>query len=385
MIGKQVKGKSFRGVLNYLHSKEDSKLIGGNMFGKSPRTLAAEFKAARDLNPRLQKAVYHASLSLPKTEQLDDESWNAIADDYMQGMGFEGSQYVVYRHHDTDHDHAHIVASRTRITDGSTVNDSWERLRSQNVIRKLEQDYQLEEVAPSWEHERRGQTTGERRQLDRTQEGSQRKKLQDSIDDAAQDGLTMPQLLVRLKDDGIDAQVKFTRTGQVKGISYGTEDGFAFSGTKLGQAYTFPGLQKHRGVSYDPQMMREIVTTNRRSPATPQQQRDQQQQRTQTVAPIAAYFLNNEGETHFEGSDHTINWDKESQTMSLTENLSGRTVMKAEWDGEQWQDRGSSLNQDLTDYFDTVVFPKAKENRQALEEEQRQRQRERERQRGLEL
>jgi hypothetical protein len=182
VIGKQVKGKSFRGVLNYLHSKEDSKLIGGNMFGKSPRTLAAEFKAARDLNPRLQKAVYHSSLSLPKTEQLDDESWNAIADDYMQGMGFEGSQYVVYRHHDTDHDHAHIVASRTRITDGSTVNDSWERLRSQNVIRKLEQDYQLEEVAPSWEHERRGQTTGERRQLDRTQEGSQRKKLQDSIE-----------------------------------------------------------------------------------------------------------------------------------------------------------------------------------------------------------
>jgi len=47
--------------------------------------------------------------------------------------------------------------------------------------------------------------------------------------------------------------------------------------------------------------------------------------------------------------------------------------MKAEWDGQQWQDWGSSLSQDLTDYFETVVLPKAKDNRQALEEEQRQR------------
>ena len=186
----------------------------------------------------------------------------------------------------------------------------------------------------------------------------------------------MPQLMDQLKDAGIDAQVKFTRTGKVKGISY-EKDGIAFSGTKLGQAYTFPGLQKHRGVSYDPQMNREVIAANRRELATPEQKSQQQQQRTQTVASIAAYLLNNEGKKHFEGSSHTINWDEESQTMSLSENSSGRTVMKAEWDGQQWQDRGSSLSREKTDYFETVVFPSSKENRQALEEEQRQR--------GLEL
>jgi hypothetical protein len=35
-----------------------------------------------------------------------------------------------------------------------------------------------------------------------------------------------------------------------KGISYNL-DGVALSGTQLGKAYTFSGLQKHRGVSYD--------------------------------------------------------------------------------------------------------------------------------------
>jgi hypothetical protein len=47
-------------------------------------------------------------------------------------------------------------------------------------------------------------------------------------------------------------QVGLTRTGIgfSKGISYNL-DGVALSGTQLGKAYTFSGLQKHRGVSYD--------------------------------------------------------------------------------------------------------------------------------------
>jgi hypothetical protein len=148
MIGKQVKGQSFRGVLNYLHHKEQAQLIGGNMVGQTPRTLAAEFGVARALNPQLTKAVYHASLSLPKEEQLDAERWNAIATDYMNGMGFQDSQYVVYRHGDRDHDHIHIVASRIRITDGTTVSDSWDYPRSEKLIRALEKQYDLTPAPP---------------------------------------------------------------------------------------------------------------------------------------------------------------------------------------------------------------------------------------------
>jgi len=45
-------------------------------------------------------------------------------------------------------------------------------------------------------------------------------------------------------------QVTQTGIGFSKGISYNL-DGVALSGTQLGKAYTFSGLQKHRGVSYD--------------------------------------------------------------------------------------------------------------------------------------
>jgi hypothetical protein len=177
MIGNQVKGTSFRGVLNYLHAKEGAELLGGTMAGETPRELAAEFRLSRQLNWRVKKAVYHASLSLPKTEYLEDGDWLAIAQDYLHEMGFEGCQYVVYRHTDQDHDHIHIVASRIRLTDGKTVSDSWDYRRSEQVIRKLEREYQLEAVLPSWAREKRASTTGECRFSDRTGIASVREQL----------------------------------------------------------------------------------------------------------------------------------------------------------------------------------------------------------------
>ncbi|NJO99026.1 MAG: hypothetical protein HC764_26045 [Pleurocapsa sp. CRU_1_2] len=45
------------------------------------------------------------------------------------------------------------------------------------------------------------------------------------------------------------AIVRITRNGVIQGISY-SKDGISFSGTHLGAAYTFNGLQKHLGVSY---------------------------------------------------------------------------------------------------------------------------------------
>jgi hypothetical protein len=50
---------------------------------------------------------------------------------------------------------------------------------------------------------------------------------------------------------GVEVRHGFTRNGKSKGISYSFL-GQAFSGSHLGAAYTFPGLQKHKGVSYQP-------------------------------------------------------------------------------------------------------------------------------------
>ncbi|MGM3309732.1 relaxase/mobilization nuclease domain-containing protein [Anabaena sp. WFMT] len=257
MIGKHVKGKSFRGLLNYLFGKEGAKQIGGNMEGTNPRELAAEFGISRRLNPKVSRAVYHASLSLPHHESLDDDTWHEIAQKYLQAMGFDMNQYVVVRHTDRTHEHAHIAASRIQLN-GITVSDSWDNPRSEAVIRKLEKEYNLQSVQPSRRKDSRSPSTGERRQLARTGEESVRVRLQRflrsatlSLDEATHDRPTMPELIERSQQQGINVRIGYTRTGKVKGISYQL-NGVAFSGTHLGKAYTFPGLQKHLGVSYIP-------------------------------------------------------------------------------------------------------------------------------------
>jgi hypothetical protein len=74
--------------------------------------------------------------------------------------------------------------------------------------------------------------------------------LQDLIDEVTQDNPSMPEFVERLQQQGVEVQVTLTGIGLSKGISYNL-DGVALSGTQLGKAYTFSGLQKHRGVSYD--------------------------------------------------------------------------------------------------------------------------------------
>ena len=76
----------------------------------------------------------------------------------------------------------------------------------------------------------------------------------------------MPELINRLKDRGVDAKIRYTkRTGKIKGITYSL-DGITTSGTKLGRAYTFPGLQKHRGVTYEESLYMETRAASMRKP-----------------------------------------------------------------------------------------------------------------------
>ena len=254
MIGKQIKGTGFRGCLNYVLGKKDAALIGGTMCGQTPEELAAEFGIARQLRPNLKVAVFHATLSVDSTEKLEDseendQRWLAIAANYMKAMEFDNNQYAVVKHSDTEHDHIHIVASRICL-DGGVVDDSWDYYKSQETIRQLERNYNLETVAPSWETDKRAQTTGEHRQLQSKGNKSVRVQLQDLIDEVTQDNLSMPEFVERLQQQGVEVQVTLTGIGFSKGISYNL-DGVALSGTQLGKAYTFCGLQKHRGVSYD--------------------------------------------------------------------------------------------------------------------------------------
>ncbi len=264
MIGKQTKGRGFRKLLDYLHNSENAKLIGGNMSGRNARELSKEFRVSRQLNPDAERVVYHVSLSAAKDDVISEDKWCEIGNRYMKEMGFDANQYVIFRHENTDDDHVHIAASRIRMDTGLLVDDSWDYVRSEKVLRQIEIDYDLVQVQGSRERLNRTQSTGQFRRIKREQEEYEQGKrdtppepsikelVQQTIDNLSVDHPQMPTLIMRLQQAGISVRTGFTRNGKSKGISY-EKDGIAFSGTQLGAAYTFPGLQKHLRIDYQPQ------------------------------------------------------------------------------------------------------------------------------------
>jgi Relaxase/Mobilisation nuclease domain len=112
MIAKAIKGKGFRGALEYDLSKEHGRVIDTNMEGDCPRELAREFGAIRKLRRNLGRAVLHVSLSAAPGEMLTDDQWREIGHHYLHGMGLDANQYLITRHLDTEHEHVHLLESR---------------------------------------------------------------------------------------------------------------------------------------------------------------------------------------------------------------------------------------------------------------------------------
>jgi hypothetical protein len=113
MKAKISRGGGFRGLLDYALQKEkNTERVAGNLSGETPRELAAEFSAVRQLRPDIEKPVWHCSLSLPAGERASAQKWEEITADYLKKMGFsKETPFVAVRHQDTDYDHIHIVAS----------------------------------------------------------------------------------------------------------------------------------------------------------------------------------------------------------------------------------------------------------------------------------
>jgi hypothetical protein len=249
MIAKAVKGKGFRGALEYDLTKEGGQVLDTNMAGENPRELAAEFGEIRKLRPNLGKAVLHVSLSAAPGEKLTDEQWREIGKRYMDGMGLEQNQFVITRHTDTEHEHVHILANRIRF-DGSVTSDSQDYKRQETIMRELERDYGLQRVAPSSEAERKAPTKGEIEGAIRIGQPSAKQQLQQLADAAAKDCRSFTAYQERLEAAGVElVPVVQLEGAKLSGLSYRL-DGVTMKGSDLGKGYSAAGLAK-RGVTYE--------------------------------------------------------------------------------------------------------------------------------------
>jgi len=257
------RGSSFSGVMAYAFDGDvdnprelEGEVIGGNMSGRDPKSLAREFDASRAVRPDVAKPVWHNSLRLLEGEKLTKEQWSEIGDAYMKKMGFsENHQRVYVLHDDKAGQHIHIVASRIGL-DGKLFLGKNENLISTKKIAELEREFGLTITkGPTYDDQgkvvmpdRSRPKAGEVGKFERTGESPNRFVLADLIDQAIMDKPTASVFAERLVLSGVEVRANFSKD-KLNGFSF-VINGVPFKGSQLGKQYSGKALFE-RGLSYE--------------------------------------------------------------------------------------------------------------------------------------
>lgn len=258
-IGKLTKGSDAGGLMAYLTQDNDqagelrdrAEIIGGTVLGDTAKAAADELSDLKALRPSLEKNMAHMSIRLHEDDRdMSDAEWLEAADMWATGMGFES--YAVVSHGD----HIHIAASRIKI-DGSVVSDSHDWRRSEQLVRDIEERFDLIRVESShlldWDKSadhRKGPTLAEIAMAERG-EVPIKARLQDRLDELVnqEGGITASDFVKKLTSYGVDVRPNVASTGRLNGFSYGY-GGVSWTAKELGRGFSLKNMIE-RGLNYE--------------------------------------------------------------------------------------------------------------------------------------
>jgi hypothetical protein len=247
MIAKIVKGKGFKGVINYVLDKaKQTELIAANGVRlKSRESIIRSFITQAGLNPKVSKTVGHISLdfSTQDRDKLTNAKMVQIAKEYMSKMGITNTQYIIGRHYDKEHPHIHIVFNRVD-NDGKTISDKNDRFHSEKICKELT--------------EKHGLYFAQGKENVKTHRLKEPDKTKYEIYDALK--MTIPQcknwkeLNSELKKQGITISLKYKgNTDEVQGVRF-EKNGYIFNGSKIDRQFSYSKIDyqlKHKDKAQD--------------------------------------------------------------------------------------------------------------------------------------
>ena len=151
MVAKIGHGTSLFGAISYNKLKVDDEngkvLFAQHIIEQADGTyqmpdILHSFEPYLSANRRTEKPVIHISLNPNPSDKVTDENFIEMAQKYMAELGFGEQPYIVFKHTDIEREHIHIVSVRVK-ADGSCISDAYEKRRSMEICRKLEQEFNL--------------------------------------------------------------------------------------------------------------------------------------------------------------------------------------------------------------------------------------------------
>lgn len=157
MVAKVRLGRNFGQTVRYLfegrkteqQKRVDKKaeILGSNGIRRGTiAQITADFQRQQSLNPDLNVVAWHAALSFSEDDQdrLSNDTMLRLALLYMTNMGIDPkkTQWLLVRHRDREHPHAHLLINRVK-ANGGTISTAFCNGRSRAVAVGIAQQEQL--------------------------------------------------------------------------------------------------------------------------------------------------------------------------------------------------------------------------------------------------
>lgn len=279
MIGKTLQNNNFKETTRYVLDKEKARLLSSSIFSKDSESIPREFLISRDLNPQIERPVYHLvdaySYQDAATQNLSDDFMRDRAIEHFAGLvvssrepellrredktefkakvsEFIESELYEYQwfcatHEDTKHRHTHFVASRINLINGRCIATWADQERSHRICREIEKEHGLEQLKSYYEIDRRSLTRKQQEEWEQTGIAPTMVKMQNAIDQEAIPGRSVQTVQTALKEHhGIDS-VLVQKKGKL-GIVFQQQDEkgelVRMSGSQLGRGYILAAINR---------------------------------------------------------------------------------------------------------------------------------------------
>ncbi|KAA6342572.1 hypothetical protein EZS27_009680 [termite gut metagenome] len=234
MIGKIIKGRSFKGCISYVLGKENAKLLDSEgVLLNNTKSIIDSFYMQSLMNPKLAKSVGHIPLAYSKEDaiKLTDEFMVKLSKEYMKAMQIENTQYIIVRHHDREHPHCHIVFNRVD-NEGKTISDKNDHFRNEKVTKVLKVKY--------------GLTFGvgkDKVNIHCLNEPDKTKyEVYKAIKSALKSSKNWMHFKNTLNKENIELKFKYKgQTDEVQGISFSKSD-YSFKGSEIDRSFSYSKL-----------------------------------------------------------------------------------------------------------------------------------------------
>jgi hypothetical protein len=184
VIAKVTQGRGFQGLQAYLLAGKDGQardrvawIASRNLPSDDPELAARVMRATARESTRVEKPVYHLTISLPPDQQLEQAEILAVANRTLEDLGLQEHQVLIVAHDDTEHQHVHLMINRVHPETGRAWHPGHDYARIEKSLRQQERELELREVPgrhytlPDQERHRGIElSSGDRRFTDRTSE-----------------------------------------------------------------------------------------------------------------------------------------------------------------------------------------------------------------------